>query len=239
MIGMRPFKSLTRTRRINMSGEDVKRIIHRHGAQQWFVYIFESRHKRWDVWKPGFWLDDHLPRDARILETGCGCGMNLIWLGQRGFTELSGYDCDPTAIAAGEDLVREAGLSMSLWVDDGLAPRRMPDEPFDAIIALNWTSLVNGFDLNTFLRHCRENLNRDGVVILDAIDARYNEMPNNEYQAADWKKPVAERRPSEYKNRYSSAQIVESADAAGLRLEKTITAKEIIPKNVCILRRTK
>lgn len=234
-----PLKSLVRTRRIHLPREEVRRVIHRHGAQEWFVYIFEKRHKRWDVWKPGYWIDDHLARDSRILETGCGCGMNLIWLAQRGFRSLHGFDNDPTAVAAGKELSQSAGVHVTYWEDDGLAPTRIPDEPFDAVVALNWTSLVEGFGLDGFLRQYSRRLAPNGVLILDAIDARYNATPNNEYQSADWNKPVEQRRPSEYKNRYSTSEIEDAAAAVGLGVEKRMTAEEVIPKNVFILRRTR
>jgi len=236
---LQPLRSLTRSRRIRMPVDDVKRIIQKNGAQQWFTYIFEKRHRRWDVWKSGFWIDDHLSRDARILETGCGCGMNLIWLGQRGFTELYGYDCDPTAVAAGKDLGREAGLNLTLWQDDGLSPQHMPPEKFDAIIALNWISLVEEFSLPDFLNHCSKHLMMEGVVVLDAIDIEYNNVPNNEYLTSDWQKPIDQRSPSEYKKRYSREQIAALAGNYGLQIEKRMTAKETIPKSVYVLRKSR
>jgi hypothetical protein len=95
---------------IRLPRDRVRQIVEAHGAQSWFLYAFEERHTRWDLWESGFWVLRHLPRWSRILETGCGCGLNLIWLGQQHFTDLHGFDLDPKAIAAGEELCREAGV---------------------------------------------------------------------------------------------------------------------------------
>ena len=44
-------------------------------------------------------LERVIPRDAAILEVGCGVGRNLAYLYDRGYTNLGGIEADPQAVA--------------------------------------------------------------------------------------------------------------------------------------------
>src|SRR5262245_16764364 len=158
----------------------VRDVISRHGAQEWFIYAHVERSKRKHAWWPSLWLAARLTQSARILETGCGCGLNLIWFGQRGFKHLYGFDLDSKAIAAGHELFAAANLQAKLWTDDGLSPAFIPPERFDAIIALNWTYHVERFDLVQFLETYRQSLTRNGYLVIDLVDSSYDLVPNNQ-----------------------------------------------------------
>jgi SAM-dependent methyltransferase len=173
---------------IRLPRDRVRQIVEAHGAQSWFLYAFEERHTRWDLWESGFWVLHHLPRWSRVLETGCGCGLNLIWLGQQHFTDLHGFDLDPKAIAAGEELCREAGV-----------PAR-------------------GFDLAAFAECYQRRLAPGGSLLFDAIDRSYDLVPNNQYLTSDWHKPEAQRRPSEYRSRFSEGDVRDAVERAGMTL---------------------
>src|SRR6185369_12652569 len=136
---------------VDLPREVVADIIRRTNAQPWFLYAFEERVSRWHAWAPSLWLAEHLGTGARVLETGCGCALNLIWFGQLGFRHLYGFDTDTSAIAAGNALCAAADVSAKLWIDDGLQPKDLPPEPFDAILAINWTYHVDDYDLTHFL----------------------------------------------------------------------------------------
>ncbi len=216
----------------------VREAVERHGAQPWFVYAFESFADRWHVWGGSRWLARQLPARARILETGCGCALNLIWLGQQGFRDLHGSDIDPQAIAAGRDLCAAARIPATLWVDDGLKPTRLDDRCYDAILALNWTYHVEGFDLRFFLETYKRALTPRGYFIIDVIDKSYNDIKNNEYMTSDWGKPENQRRPTEYKVRYDAAEVDKAATAAGLRLIQLMSRPQAAqaPRLIAIIR---
>ncbi len=55
------------------------------------------------VWGPSdglfVMLEGVIPKDATILEVGCGVGRNLAYLYDRGYTDLGGIEADPHAVA--------------------------------------------------------------------------------------------------------------------------------------------
>ena len=220
---------------INLPVALVDDIIQRNGAQPWFLYAFKERSSRWDIWRSCLWLAKRLRSDARILETGCGCALNLIWFGQQGFRCLYGADIDPAALAAGKELCEAAGVSATLWLDDALKPSQIPAEPFDAILALNWTHLTEDFDLRAFLEIYSHIVTVGGYVVIDVIDALYNRVPKNRYLSSDWDKPEDQRQPSEYKKRFSAEQVNETVRELGLRVVKTISRPDVIPRRVYMI----
>lgn len=212
-------------------------LVKKHNAETWFSYIVKERKDRWDVWETGFWVAKRLPSDAHILETGCGMASNLVWLGQQGFKNLDGTDIEPNAIAAGKELAEKLNVPVNLRVEDGLNPTFPANYNYDVIFALNWTHLLEAFDLETFLSAYSVKLNKGGFVIIDIINAAYNEMENNQYLSSDLDKPESQRQPSEYKKRYSDAEVEEAARKAGYRIEKKIVHEQKIPKSVFIFQK--
>ena len=231
---------LLRRKLIRIDGNLLSTIVDRNNAQPWFKYAHFSRMERWIVWESSFWLAWRLSSTARILETGCGCALNLIWFGQQGFRSLYGFDKDQTAVAAAKDLCAAISMPATLWEDDGMRPSHLPQEQYDAIIALNWVYHDPGFDLAEFLRFYRSCLTPKGYLVLDVMDAAFNQMPNNEYCTQDVGKPESERRPTEYVNRYSRQQVLKSAEVTGLRVLDTLIRSHPgahAPKHVYILGR--
>lgn len=208
-----------------------------YGAHSWFAYIVKDRANRPDLWKTSFYLAPRLKSDARILETGCGTGTNLLWFAENGFKNLYGLDIDQDLLNIGKRLSEVTGYPMQLWKDDGLNPQHLPKEPFDAILALNWTFLVDSYELSEFLATYAKHLNVGGYLLIDIIDTSYSNMPNNQYLTSDLGKPENERQPSEYRKRYSKEEVAQAAQSAGLKVEKQIVYKQEIPKSVFVLRK--
>lgn len=217
--------------------EAVQSAIQKHQAQPWFVYAFTHRAERWNICEPSCWLANRLPCDAPILETGCGCALNLIWFGQRGFRSLYGTDNDPKALAAGVDLCALAQAPVFLWEDDSLQPQHLPREDFGAILALNWTYHAEPFELLAFLQSYKKHLTPDGTIVIDVIDKAYNEIPNNQFLTSDWSKPEDQRQPTEYKKRYSRREVEDAVHAAEMTIVKIMSRPSTIPKDVYIISR--
>ena len=93
-----------------------------------------------------------------------------MWLGEQGFERLNGFDIDLRAIKAGMEISEKAHLPLNLWVDDGLLPKTLPDIPCSAILALNWTFLVDGFLLDKYIGLYLPYLEEYGTLIFDIID---------------------------------------------------------------------
>ena len=215
----------------------VEKAISDHGAQPWFSYIFRERASRWDVVKPCQWIARHVQPHQPILSIGTGVGMNLFWLAERGFTQLYGTDIDPKAIAAGRQIAAQTGLPVTLAVDDALSPRLLGAERYAVIEALNWCHLLDGFSLDRLLAAYLPSLAADGVFVIDIIDSAYDSVPGNQFHTADRNRPESERRPSEYRSRFSETAVRAAFERAGLRLEATFEEVQVIPKRVYIGRR--
>jgi SAM-dependent methyltransferase len=215
----------------------VDNAIDQNHAQPWFKYIYRERANRWDVWQPMVWLVNHYNPIDPVLETGCGVGFDLIWLAQRGFNQLFGFDIDQRAIDAGVDISSKAGYSLSLWVDDGLSPQGIPQMRFSIILAKNWTMLNSNFDLDQFLDIYLPYLSEEGALIFDVIDNMYNQIPNNQYLTSDWGKPIILRRPSEYVVRISQDNVRTSVERHNLQIVEIMTKTEAVPRVIYIVKR--
>jgi hypothetical protein len=222
---------------LRLSTDAVDAAIDRHGAQPWFKYVLRERASRWDCWQPCHWVARHVSRAAPILSIGTGVGFNLLWLAEQGFTNLQGRDIDPVAVAAGRDIAMTAGLAVRLDVDDGLAPALPFDGPYAVIEALNWTHLVEGFDLTGLLDVYVPQLADGGAFILDTIDATYGLVAGNEYCTQDLHLPPAQRRPSEYRMRHSEGEVRAAFSRHGMSVVAVLSEPQAIPKKVYIARR--
>jgi SAM-dependent methyltransferase len=222
--------------KISLPPERVREIIEKNKVGDWFFYAFANRVERWHICEPSLWILSNLPRESEIFETGCGCGLNLVWFAQKGFTHLMGSDISHETILAGEEIVRLANATIELWQDDGLAPTRLP-EKIDVLLALNWTYHIDNFDLVDFLKTYSKTLRQNGRIIIDVIDTEYDNIENNQYLTSDWSKPEELRNPTEYKVRYSRAHVVKSARESGYNIQHSISNKQLIPRTVYILQR--
>ena len=216
----------------------VEAALARHDVQPWFKYMFHERASRWDVVRPCQWIAQNIEPAAPILSIGAGVGFNLFWLAERGFSQLFGTDLDPKAVAGGREIARQSGLPVTLTEDDALAPQAFRSEQFAVIEALNWCHLIEGFSLDRLLDLYVPHLAARGIFVLDTIDASYGEVPGNQYHTADREKPVDQRRPSEYKSRFSEAEVRAAFARHGLEVEEILSEPQQIPKRVYLGRRT-
>jgi 2-polyprenyl-3-methyl-5-hydroxy-6-metoxy-1,4-benzoquinol methylase len=196
----------------------LENIINKHTAQPWFVYALKDRKNRRHVWWPSLWLAARLKSSVRILETGCGCGLNLMWFAQNGFKNLFGSDNDPRAIAAGQEICLKMNFPVQLYQDDGLNPQVNMQNLFHCIIALNWTYHVNEYDIDNLINMYSRSLHKGGYIAIDVVDKSYDQYPNNQFLTSDWSKPMNDRKPSEYRKRYSEAEVRKTAEKARLNI---------------------
>ncbi|HTI69014.1 MAG TPA: FkbM family methyltransferase [Candidatus Limnocylindria bacterium] len=216
----------------------VDAVLDASGVQPWFKYIFRERANRWDVVQPSRWLAENVAPDTRILSVGAGVGFNLLWLAERGFKSLLGTDIDPKAVTAGAEIATQTGLPVRLTVDDALAPKALEGQVFGVIESLNWCHLIEGFSLDRFLDLYVPHLADEGVIVLDIIDTAFNSVPGNQYHTADREKPEAQRRPSEYKSRFSEAEVRGAFERHGLVMVARMAEAQQIPKVVYIGRKS-
>jgi len=232
-----PTNPSPRPRTIGVKPEAVRAVTERTGTQGWHAYAHENRADRWDLTEPYSWLADHGDRSAPVLDVGCGIGSNLLYLAEQGLDKLHGIDVDASAIAAAAELQQAYPADIRVWVDDGLRPDAIPQQTFGAITAVNWTYLVDEFSLEKFFEQYATRLQDGGYLVLDAIDPTFGDHPFNQWLSSDWTRPVAERRPSEYKHRFGRHDISQAAAKHGMTIVQEFRRDDEIPKAVYVLQR--
>lgn len=181
----------------------------------------KDNYKASPTWRLLDWIRKNISKDAKILETGTGIGINLFWLEEHGFKNLYGFDFDEKAILTGQAIAQEKGFCTDLFVDNGLNPKYADAKgQFDLVFGLNWIFLVEQFDLATYFSWCKTILKPEGYLIIDTIDRSYDLVPNNQYSTNDWNKPVEQRKPSQYVKRYSYKEFIETAEKNGYKIIK-------------------
>jgi SAM-dependent methyltransferase len=109
------------------------------GKMTWYLSSYVHRRNR--EYGPARvvleFIETHVPKGARIFETGCGPGWLLFDLARRGYTDLHGSDIVAANIAAGIEIAPLLGAPVELWVDNGFRPTRIP-ERCDVILAIHW-----------------------------------------------------------------------------------------------------
>ena len=212
-------------------------LIHEAGIHPWFLdYAVRNRYGVRQCVSAMAWIAANVSRETRIFETGCGCGANLIWLGQHGFDLLAGADISKEATAAGRGLAKLAGLSVAFSQEDCLAPRN-PIPRAGLILALNWTYLCPEFELARFLMLYREALDPGGFIVIDMVDSAYDRMPDNQYLTDDWALAPELRRPSQYKIRMTREEVKQIGGMSGFQLLTVLAGSEIPPRFVAVLQR--
>jgi 2-polyprenyl-3-methyl-5-hydroxy-6-metoxy-1,4-benzoquinol methylase len=109
------------------------------------------------------WLRDHLRREDRVVEFGCGTG-RLITLPLRAWGyDVTGVDLDERSIEYGRGLLREAGLEQDALQAVDL--RDLPG-PFDAVIASEILEHLDDEELRTSLGLIHERLLPGGKLLV-------------------------------------------------------------------------
>lgn len=211
-------------------------LIEKYNIQQWFKYAAEKWNNREHIWRGLFYISNKLSKRSRILETGCGIGLNLIWLAQRRFRYLYGFDIDESTIQASIALAKNMNYTINYYIDNGLIPK-IKNQTFDLIIALNWTYHLADFDMKTFFDTYSPLVSKKGFILIDCIDKSFNNHPKNQYLTSDWDKPIEKRQVSEYKVRYSWNDLYKISEKCGFKIIKQIEINHVIPKTVYVLRK--
>ena len=217
----------------------LEQIVRAAGAESWFLYALEAgRNERWDIRLTREWIARARRRTDRILELGCGAGLNLHWLARKGFRRLEGWDLSPSALRAAREVANRTGFRCELSQRDILAYSALQG-PYDAILSLIVTYLNDGFDLSRFVGFYAANLAPGGVLIFDCIDKEYDLLPGNQYHTADSHLPEYLRRRTEYKVRYSEEDVHGVAAGYGLRVAVALTGSVPVPRKVFVLENPK
>jgi SAM-dependent methyltransferase len=183
----------------------------------WYSSLDFRRNETDDLTKAALrYIEQHVPKDAEILGTGCGTGWMLFWLAQRGYSRIDGFDYLSNVVQAAREIAELGGLNVRLWQADGFEPQL--NKNYDLVLVLHWlySAWVGNYGnkarpedretlLNQFLAAYAAWIANNGLLMLELIDA-----------ISDFREP-----PSEiYQIRHSTEQVARCAAAVGLRIEK-------------------
>lgn len=103
-------------------------------VERWDAMYRANRRPGWDTGRPSTELktlvEQQVLRPCRVVELGCGTGVNAVYLATQGF-DVTAIDLAPTALQAAEERAREAGVKVRWIQADVLNPPAL--EPFDLI----------------------------------------------------------------------------------------------------------
>lgn len=123
---------------------------------------------------------EHLPRQARILDYGCGYGRILSELDDHGFTDLTGVDYSPALIKRGRE--QSPGLSLSVLEN----PPHMPyqDGGFDAVLLMAVLACIPGdTEQAALIAELRRVLKPGGLLFLSDVTIQDDSRNRARYRA--------------------------------------------------------
>ncbi len=191
------------------------------GNPSWWYSAFDGRNSYDELTR--FELDyivSSVPKDGEILVTGCGVGLTSIFLKQRGFSEVEGFDYLPAVVASAQDIAELRDLDIFYWEADGFQPNL--SKSYDCITALHWvySAWMGNYDnpaetrtdrdliLEEFLGQYASNLKPGGVILVEFVDA-----------LLDHANPTF----SAYPVRFTVDQVKRIAERVGLSVDRVVS----------------
>ena len=103
---------------------------------------------------------------ARVLEAGCGDGLNAIFLAQKGY-RVTGVDIAEQAVARAREAAVEAAVNVEFLCTDLAAPLQDLGEPFHLWVDIKTLhTLWDDAKRRTYLRNAYASLRSNGVLYL-------------------------------------------------------------------------
>jgi len=198
------------------------------GAPSWFYTAFERGHTDPLTTFSLDWIKRAIPKDGRILVTGCGTGITAFHLADVGFKNIVGIDLLPECITVANRIKQEFGYAEnSFFADDCFHPTLTG--AFEAITVLHWiysawggnygnTAVEDGKDpavrerlLTSFLGTYTKHLNVGGLLFAELVDAVADYRLASDHPRGEFSLGI-------YPVRFTPEQVQRCAAATGLQV---------------------
>ncbi|MCX7717174.1 MAG: class I SAM-dependent methyltransferase [Candidatus Sumerlaeaceae bacterium] len=141
--------------------------------------MFRSEERLW--WYAGlretllWWLRREVPRGARVLDAGCGTGMNLALLHKEGY-RVAG--CDPSAHALQWSRQRVGGACLQRA---SVASLPYASESFDAVLCLDVLGILDEAPRQAAVREMWRVLRAGGVLVVHVSAFEWLRSPHDDF----------------------------------------------------------
>ncbi|MCZ6690348.1 MAG: class I SAM-dependent methyltransferase [Planctomycetota bacterium] len=126
---------------------------------------------------------DHVSYPVRtVLEPGCGTGLVVLLLAQRGF-RVTGYDLSPDMVAYARERIGKTGVKdLATVVVADMCTARFR-EPFDSALNVNDTLgyLVTDEDIISHLRNTADAIKPGGIYIV-SVSCAWDDLSSDEWE---------------------------------------------------------
>ena len=108
-----------------------------------------------------------LPKDTKILDAGCGTGGLLLYLHQKGYTNMTGFDLSQDAIHFAKSKLLPIDKQIVLFQHNLVNPIDKGGEYFDVIISNDTLYYFSVEEQKKILIQFHHKLSKNGLVILN------------------------------------------------------------------------
>lgn len=141
-------------------------------VERWDARYRGDQRPSWDTGRPSTELkrmvEQGLLEPGRVLELGCGTGVNAVYLASQGF-EVTAIDLSPTALQIARERARQAGVTVNWIHADVLHPP--PLGSFDLIFDRGCYHGVRRIDAAGYVRTAKSGLRPGGHALILAGNA--------------------------------------------------------------------
>lgn len=127
------------------SGLDGKRLVLKNGfgfsetGLSWFYTAFDREEQDPLTNRALHWILRNIPKEEKILLTGCGCGIMAFHLAENGFENLEGRDLLSDCVKVANEIKEKYDYkNITFLIDDGFQPVFQPDQKYSVITAMHW-----------------------------------------------------------------------------------------------------
>lgn len=147
-------------------------------VERWDSRYREDRRPAWDTGQPSSELKrlvgEKVLRPCRVVELGCGTGVNAVYLAKQGF-DVTAIDVAPTALGLAQQRATEDGVNVRWIQADVLVPPTL--EPFDLIFDRGCYHGVRRQNASRYVEVLEELCRPGGRVLILAGNANESGEP--------------------------------------------------------------
>ena len=217
-----------------LSRHDVSQIINNSSFTDWFFINMDTRKSKKNVLFVDNWIQNNLPLHSHLHELGCGTGINLLRWHHMGYKNLTGNDIEQHNLEGLKKIFKLKNCEIKVWKEDALEPS-LNQSKYDAILCLNWLSLIPNLDLNRLFKMQNDSLSQGGVFIFDIVDSSFKNLKHSSYNINDLSLPENQRRPSQYLSIFTEQEVENSANETGFKIVNSFLDERVVVKRVYVL----